>query len=422
MTVTAIDEIYWDPYDVDVDANAQEIWKRMRDEAPLYYNEKFDFFALTRFDDVLAVMLDTETYSSRHATTLEIMTAEPYDVPMIIWMDPPEHTQLRKLVNRAFTPRAITDLEQRMVKICADLLDPFVGTRGFDYVDDFGALLPPTVILALLGFPDGREDEWRHAIDAMFHDMGASGADTALEGGAAPSLVIHTDAAAEDSLVRDAALGSTVFALLPELIEQRRRDPQHDLISTLVSAEVDEDGNKRTITEAELYSFIQVLAIAGTETVARLLSWAAVLLARNPDQRALLVEDPGLVPNAIEELLRYEAPSPVNARWVQRDVEFHGTKIPAGSKLILLNGAANRDDRQFPDPDRFDVHRHIERHTSFGYGAHFCVGAALARLEGKIALQATLERFPTWDIDESALEWVHTSTVRGFAKVPLLLP
>ena len=422
MTLTTSDDIYWDPYDHVVDANAQEIWKRMRDEAPLYYNEKFDFYALTRFDDVLAVMLDTETYSSRHATTLEIMTAEPYDVPMIIWMDPPEHTQLRKLVNRAFTPRAINDLEQRMTRICADLLDPFVGTNGFDYVDDFGALLPPTVILALLGFPEGREDEWRHAIDELFHQMGASGADTALEGGAAPDLAFRADDEAEDSLARDPALRSTVFGLLPELIEQRRRDPQHDLISTLVTAEVDEDGVSRTVSEAELYSFIQVLAIAGTETVARLLSWAAVLLARHPDQRALLVEDSGRLPNAIEELLRYEAPSPVNARWVQRDVEFYGTTVPAGSKLILLNGAANRDERQFPDPDRFDVQRHIERHTSFGYGAHFCVGAALARLEGRIALQATLDRFPTWDVDESALEWVHTSTVRGFAKVPLVLP
>jgi cytochrome P450 len=165
-----------------------------------------------------------------------------------------------------------------------------------------------------------------------------------------------------------------------------------------------------------------MLAIAGTETVARLLSWTGVILARNADQRALVAADPGLAGNAIEELLRYEAPSPVNARWVTRDVAFHDTTIPEGSKLILLNGAGNRDERHFPDPDRFDVRRTIDRHLSFGYGTHFCIGAALARLESRIALQETLARFPTWGVVDDELEWVHTSTVRGFAKVPVHLP
>ncbi len=172
----------------------------------------------------------------------------------------------------------------------------------------------------------------------------------------------------------------------------------------------------------EIFGFVQVLAIAGTETVARLLSWVAVLLARNPEARELLVADPALVGNGIEEILRYEAPSPVNARWTNRSVELHGTVIPQGSKVILLNGSANRDERHFADPDRLDVRRQIDRNLAFGYGAHFCVGAALARLEGRIALTETLRRFPRWDVDESALEWVHTSTVRGFAKVPVLLP
>jgi cytochrome P450 len=414
-------DIYWDPYDPDVDVNAQEIWKRMRDECPVYYNEKLDFYAITRFDDVLAATTDTGTFSSSHTTTLEMMGPEPVDVPMMIWLDPPEHTRLRQLVNRAFTPRAIERLEARIERICGRLLDPFVGTKGFDYIDDFGALLPPTVILEMLGFPEGREQEWRRAIDQMFHDMGAMGADAVTGQGELPSTVMRTADDAE-AVVTQSDLGGTVFGTLPGLIEERRREPTDDILSALVHAEIDDDGERRQITNSELYAFVQMLAIAGTETVARFLSWAAVLLARHPDQRALLVQDPSLIPNAVEELLRFEAPSPVNARWVTRDVELHGTTIPAGSKLIMLNGAGNRDERAFDDPDRLDVRRKFAKHLSLGYGAHYCVGAALARLEGRIALRETLARFPTWEIDEDRLEWVHTSTVRGYARVPIILP
>jgi cytochrome P450 len=414
-------DIYWDPYDPDVDVHAQEIWKRMRDECPVYYNDKLDFYAITRFDDVMAATVDTDTYSSSHTTTLEMMKPEPVDVPMMIWMDPPEHTRLRQLVNRAFTPRAITQLEARVHRICARLLDPFVGTKRFDYVDEFGALLPPTVILEMLGFPEGREQEWRRAIDEMFHEMGATGAAAATGEGELPAAVMQTRDDTK-AVVTESGMGGTILGTLPALIEERRREPRDDLISSLVHAEIEEDGRPRMITEPELYAFIQMLAIAGTETVARHLSWTAVVLARHPDQRALLVDDPSLIPNAVEELLRYEAPSPVNARWVTRDVELHGTRIPAGSKLIMLNGAANRDERVFDDPDRFDVRRKFSKHLSLGYGAHYCVGAALARLEGRIALEETLARWPTWELDEGGLEWAHTSTVRGYARVPILVP
>ena len=421
MTTTAVNEIYWDPYDPDVDVHAQEIWKRMRDECPVYYNEKFDFYALTRFEDVLAATTDTETFSSSHTTTLEMMKPEPVDVPMMIWMDPPDHTRLRQLVNRAFTPRAIERLEEKVHRICTRLLDPFVGTKGFDYIDEFGALLPPTVILEMLGFPEGREQEWRRAIDQMFHEMGSMGAAAATGEGELPSSVMQT---ADDatSVVKDSGLSGTVFGTLPGLIAERKQQPTDDILSALVHAEIEEDGEARRLSDSELYAFIQMLAIAGTETVARHLSWAIVTLARHPEQRALLVEDAELIPNAVEELLRFEAPSPVNARWVTRDVEMHGVTIPAGSKLIMLNGAANRDERVFEDPDRFDVRRRFSKHLSLGYGAHYCVGAALARLEGRIALAETLQRWPTWEIDDDNVEWAHTSTVRGYAKVPILLP
>jgi cytochrome P450 len=410
VTATSTSDVYYDPYDYDVDVDAQAVWKRLRDEAPVYRNEQFDFYALSRYDDVLPAMLDTATYSSAHATTIELMTPEPATVPMMIWMDPPDHTRFRKLMSRAFTPRAIADLEDRVRRLCATLLDPFVGTEGFDYVDQFAALLPPTVILALLGFPEGHAGEWRLGIDRMFHhERGETGFKVSEEG-------IPAD------LRSDGSVGAVLLEMLPEVMEQRRFHPTDDLISALVNSEIeDADGTTRPVSELEFEMFIQLLAIAGTETVARLLSWTGVILARNPDQRALVAADPALAANAIEELLRYEAPSPVNARWVTRDVVFHDTTIPAGSKLILLNGAANRDERHFPDPDRFDVHRTIDRHLSFGYGTHFCIGAALARLESRIALQETLARFPTWDVVDEELEWVHTSTVRGFAKVPVHL-
>ncbi len=411
MSSTATADLYYDPYDYDVDVDAQGVWKRLRDEAPLYWNEKYEFYAISRYSDVLPAMLDTETYSSAHATTIELMTPEPSTMPMMIWMDPPDHTRFRKLVSRAFTPRAIADLEGRVSRLCAMLLDPFVGTDGFDYVDQFAALLPPTVILALLGFPEGHAAEWRLGIDDLFHHEQGEAGFKVTDDGLPANLVDGED-----------SLGSVLFQLLPEIVEERRKHPTDDLISALATHDIeDDDGTLRPVTDLEFQMFIQMLAIAGTETVARLLSWTAVLLARNPEQRALVAADPELAGNAIEELLRYEAPSPVNARWVTRDVEIHGTTVPRGSKLILLNGAANRDERHFPDPDVFDVNRKIDRHLAFGYGTHFCIGAALARLESKIALQETLARFPTWDIDESQLEWVHTSTVRGFARVPIRL-
>jgi cytochrome P450 len=416
MSVTTAAEPYYDPYDYDIDANAHPVWKRLRDEAPLYRNEQYDFYAVSRYDDVLRAILDTDTFSSAHMTVLEMMTPEPLGSlgGLMIFMDPPQHTHLRKLVSRAFTPRAIHDLEQRIHRLCAEFLDPFVGSDGFDYVDDFAARLPPTVILALMGFPEGHADEWRKAQDAMFHmEQGEQGFAGSQGGSGNP----------EARLAEVESSGGNLLQMVPELAAERRREPKDDLISVLANSDLEqEDGSTRKLRDDEIVGFSMLLSSAGTETVARHLSWAALLLARHPDQRQILVDDPSAIPNALEETLRYEAPSPVNARWVNRDVDFQGQTVPAGSKLLMLNGSGNRDERHFPDPDVYDVRRRIDRHLSFGYGAHFCVGAALARLESRIAMEETLGRFPTWEIDDAELEWVHTSTVRGFAKVPIHLP
>ncbi len=402
MTAT---ELYYDPYDYAIDADPYPIWRRLRDEAPVYWNEQHGFYALSRYDDVLNGLLDNETFLSSHGILLEMITDEPYEnVPMMIMMDPPEHTRLRKLVSRAFTPRRIADLEQKIAKLCHDLLDTVDGQDEFDYIETFAGLLPPTVILALVGYPDGYAAEFRARADESLH----------IEDGGPTRGDLSRPLVSESGEINNEA-----FAILPQLMEQRRKDPQDDLITGLVHAEIEEDGVSRTLTLDEIVGFVQLLSSAGTETVARLLGFAAVTLARFPDQRRLLVDDPSLVPNATEELLRYEAPSPTQSRWVARDVELHGTVVKRGSKISLLNGSADRDERHFDDPDRFDVRRTIDRHLAFGYGTHFCIGAALARLEGNVALRETLRRFPTWEVDEGRLERVHTSTVRGYSSVPM---
>jgi len=408
----AATDIYYDPYDFALDADPYPMWRRMRDEAPVYHNERHDFYALTRYDDVLAGLTDHETFVSSHGIVIETVTDDDMGIPMLIMMDPPVHTQLRKLVSRAFTPRTIANLEPRIRAICGEFLDPLIGSERFDYISTFAGLLPPTVILALLGFPDGYAAQFRETVDSAFHieegeeSMHATFTDTIREGGVAAS---------------NAELGSEVFDMLPELMAARRRDPEDDLISGLVHSEIEEDGASRKLTDEEIFAFVQLLSLAGTETVARLLGFAAVTLARFPGERELLVANPAIIPNAVEELLRFEAPSPIQGRWTSRDIEFHGTVIPRGATMALLNGSGDRDERHFPDPDRYDARRVMDRHLAFGYGAHFCIGAALARLETRIAIDETLRRFPSWEIADDGLEMVHTTTVRGYASVPMLL-
>ena len=410
MTAIERGELYYDPFDFDVDADAPAIWRRMRDESPVYWNAKYEFFALSRYDDVLRVVTDTDTFSSTHGTSLEMMTPDvsPMAATMMIFMDPPEHSWHRKVVSRAFTPRIVSALEDRVARLCNELLDRIGDRDEFDFVEDYGGIIPPTVILALLGFPEGFEEEWRRGVDESL-SVSSDGAQQAVPEDAPEGLIGAAGTMGAGAL----------FQLLPDLLAERRATPRDDLMSVLVNTDLDEDGTLRKLNDEEIFSFVLLLSAAGTETVARLLGWAGYLLGDHPDERARLVADPSLIPNAVEELLRYEAPSPVNGRWVTADVEFHGQVIPMGSKLLMLNGSGNRDERHFPDADRFDVGRNIDRHLSFGYGAHFCVGAALARMEGHVALREMLARIPSWTVDHGRTEMVHTSTVRGYAKLPV---
>jgi cytochrome P450 len=365
----------------------------------VYRNERFDFWALSRFADVEVALKDPATFTSSRGTVLELMGADMSSARSMIFMDPPEHTALRSLVSRAFTPRRVGGLEERVREHCRQLLDPHVGAGGFDYIGDFGAHLPSLVISALLGVPDDEREEQRRNMDDILH----------VEPGV--------------GMVNDTSFNAQIrlHGYLDGLVGRRMDEPADDLVSALCQAEIaDASGVPRRLTRDEAVGFSLLLFGAGTETVGRLLGNAAVLLARHPDQRAALVAEPALIPGAIEELLRYEAPSPVNGRVTSRDVTLHGTTIPAGSKVLLINGSATRDEREYPDPDRFDIRRSIRRHLSFGYGIHFCVGAALARLEGRVALEETLRRFPTWELDPARVVRQHTSTVRGYSEVGIL--
>lgn len=398
MTTT---ELRWDPFDRTLHAEPYSVWKRMRDEAPVYYNSEYDFYALSRFDDVMAASLDTDSFSSEHGITLDMITKDPWGSPKaMIMMDPPDHTFMRKMVNRTFFRSRIAKLEDHIRELCRGYLDRHVGTAGFDYVRDFSAKLPVMVISSLLGFAEEDHDNLREWSDAQVHrDEG------------------HPERNAEGDQA-----SANLFEYYRRQIELRRQHRTADIVSDLMDSDlVMPDVDPRRLDDGELLVFIAMVNVAGNETVARLLGWAALTLARNADQRAKLVADPGLIGGAVEELLRYDAPSPIQGRFTLRDTTYHDTVIPAGSKVALLTGSAGRDERQYENPDIFDVTRTGIRHISFGHGSHFCLGAALARLEARVAIEETLKRFPTWTVDEAAVEYVHTNSVRGPASVPIAL-
>jgi cytochrome P450 len=390
--------VYYDPYAVEINANPYPVFRRLREEAPLYYNEKYDFWALSRFDDVERGLLDHGTYISSRGPVLEMIKAN-VSIPAggLIFEDPPVHTRRRSLVSRVFTPNRMNALEARIREFCVRCLDPLVGAGRFDFVADLGAQMPVRVIGMLLGIPEADQDEVRERADAH----------------------LRTEAGQPMKYRENRFGGGEFFA---EYIDWRVEHPSPDLMTELLNVEFeDETGTTRRLTRPEILTFVNVLASAGSETTTRLISWAGKILAEHPDQRRELAQDFSLIPNAIEEVLRYEPPAPHIARYVTRDVEHHGRTVPAGSAMVLLAGSANRDERRYADPDRFDIRRKIGQHLSFGYGIHFCLGAALARLEGRVALEEVLKRFPEWEVDWPNAKLASTSTVRGWETLPVFV-
>lgn len=398
MTATSDADIYYDPYDFVIDDDPYPVWKRMRDMAPLYYNDKYDFFALSRFGDVEPALLDWETYRSGRGSVLELIRAD-FEVPsgLILFEDPPVHDLHRGLLSRVFTPKRMNAIEPQVRAFCARSLDPHVGAGGFDFVRDLGGPMPMRVIGMLLGIPEQDQQAIKERLDDGLR----------LEEGEQPRVSSDAFAASGE-----------IFA---EYVAWRAEHPSDDVMTDLLHAEFEDDtGARRRLTRAEVLTYVNLLAGAGNETTTRLIGWTGKLLAEHAAQRHELAADRSLVPNAIEEILRYEAPSPVQARYVARDVVHHGQTVAEGSVVVLLNGAANRDERQYPDGERFNIHRDIGHHLSFGYGLHFCLGAALARLEGRVALDEVLQRWPDWEVDEANARMAHASTARGWEQLPVV--
>jgi cytochrome P450 len=399
MTVTD-PEVYYDPYDFEIDSDPYPVWKRLREEAPLYYNAKHDFYAVSRWADVERCSADWKTFSSAKGTLLELIKGD-FEIPpgSIIFEDPPEHDIFRSLLVRVFTPRRMAALEPKVREFCARSLDPLVGTGRFDFIADLGAQMPMRTIGMLLGIPEQDQEAIRDVINAGLR----------LTEDGSPALMDNAQL--------------TQGEMFGEYLDWRMKHPSDDLMTELITAEFeDATGTTRRLTRDEALGYINLVAAAGNETTTRLIGWTGKVLAEHPEQRAELVADRALIPNAIEELLRFEPPSPVQARYVTQDVELYDQTVPAGSVMLLLSASANRDERKFANGDDFDIHRKIERHVTFGYGVHFCLGAALARLEGRIALDEVLQRFPTWDVDWDHAVQARTSTVRGWEKLPVITP
>ena len=397
---SAVRDVYFDPYDVELNANPYPVFRRLREEHPLYYNAQHDFYALSRFSDVNKALVDHETFSSARGAIVELIKANIEILPgTVIFEDPPIHDVHRKLLARMFTPRKINALEPKIREFCAQSLDPLVGTERFDFITDFGAQMPMKVISSLLGIP---EDDQK-----MIRDYGNS--------------QLRTEAGKPMSAAEHGMVTGEVFEAY---IDWRAHHPSDDIMTELLNVEfTDETGTVRRLRREELLVYLNVVAGAGNETTTRLIGWAAKVLAEHPDQRRELVENPALISQAVEELLRFEPPAPHVARYVTRDVECYGQTVPEGSVMMMLIGAAVRDHRQFPpDGDVFDIHREQRQHLAFSVGTHYCLGSALARLEGRIALEEILKRFPEWDVDMANALLSPTSTVRGWDTMPAVLP
>ena len=373
-------------------------YRWLRDEQPVYRNDQLDFWALSRYHDVVEASRDWATYSSAEGTTLERLDPRLGEhLPMMIFLDPPQQTRLRALVSKVFTPRRVAALEPFIRERTLHYLTPLVAAGGGDFVKEFSALLPMDVIFTLLGVPSEERNRLRELIDASLH----RDPDT-------PAI----PASAAEAMAQQVRYW---FALVAE----RRRRPQDDLVSHLIAAEVpNPEGTPERLTDPEVAGFLNLLSAAGNETVTKLLANAIVLLARHPEAYATLRDDPARVPDAFEEVLRYTSPSQYQGRTLMRDVELHGRTMPRGARVLLLTAAANRDERAFVEPDRFDIARQQLVPLGFGYGVHSCLGAAVARLEGRVALEEFARRVAHVSVDESRLQRVHMSNVHGFSGVP----
>lgn len=391
---------YYDPYDVSIAADPYPTYARLRDEAPLYYNERYNFWALSRHADVEKALADWETFSNSRSDILELIQSK-FDMPpgVMMFQDPPAHTRLRGVMSRVFTPRRMAELEDQVRAYCVRCLDPLVGSDGFDIIAELASMMPMRVIGMLLGIPEGDQVSVRDANDANLRTRPGT-----------PMKVANPDKIADGSIYAD-------------YIDWRAKNLSDDLMTALLNVEFeDEHGVTRKLTRQEVLRYTQVVAGAGNETTGRLIGWLAKVLAEHPDQRRDVAHDRSLLTRAVDETLRYEPTGPHVARYTLREFGCYGTTVPAHSAILLLFGAANRDPLRYQDPDTFNIRRDNISHLTFGKGVHYCLGANLARLEGRVALDELLNRWPEWDIDYDSLKLAPTSTVRGWERLRVLLP
>ncbi|EFC85291.1 cytochrome P450 [Parafrankia sp. EUN1f] len=388
--------VYWDPFDREIARDPYPVYRRLRAEAPLWYNDRHDFWVLSRWDDVNGGLVDWATYSSAKGPILEVIKADIEIPPGTLLMeDPPIHDIYRRLLARVFTPRRVLALEPEIREYCVRCLDRLDGADRFDLMTEFANEVPMRVIGMLLGIPESDQLTVRERADAK----------------------LRTEPGHQMKVSAGALMDTDIFA---DYIDWRAEHPSDDLMTELLRAEfVDEKGVTRTLTREEILTYVTVLAGAGNETTARLIGWLVALLDRHPAHRADLVANRDLIPNTIEETLRFEPTGHAIARYVTRDVELHGQTVPAGSAMMLLVASANRDERRWSDGESYDIRRRIDQHITFGLGTHYCLGAALARLEGRIALDELLNRFPAWDVDWDNTALSSTSTMRGWESLPL---
>ena len=398
MKASTSDRLYYDNADVEIGRDPHPMFRRLRNEAPLYYNEDKDFYALSRYDDVAAALVNSETYLSGKGATLDLIRSGMEIPPgTVLFEDPPAHSIHRALLARMFTPKKVAALESQIRTFCADILDPFVGTGGFDFVADIGLEVPMRVIGMLLGIPWDQQEAIRDR----------------LTGGPGSK---------KDESEHDYAEGLFSVDVLNDYVDWRAAHPSDDVVTELLTVEFeDELGVRRQLTKEELLMYINILAVAGNETTGRLISFTAQLLADHPDQRRDVVDDVSLIPNVIEEVMRYEPPALQTCRYVARDAEHYGQTVPEGSAMLLLLASANRDERRYDDPDRFDIRRKAN-HYSFGFGPHFCLGANLARLEARIVFEETLRRWPEWEIDTENAKFEVSPTLRSWEALPVRTP
>ncbi len=386
----------YDPYAYEMHEDPYPTYADLRAHAPVYRNERLGFWALSRHADVLAGFRDVARFSNRNGVSLDPASSHPraHQMMSFLAMDPPRHTRMRALVSRGFTPRRIAELEPRIREIASRHIDAFIERGACDFIKDFAGKFPMDVISEMLGVPEADRDQLR------------AWADT----------VVHREEGMTD--VPPAGMEAAMYMLgyFNQLVADHRAHDRDDLTSALLTAEIDGD----RLDDAEVLGFLFLMIIAGNETTTKLLGNAAYWLARNPDQRRLVESDPaGMIPRWVEETLRYDGSTQALARTVTGDVELHGQTMRDGDRVVLLVGSANRDERVFPEPDRYDLMRDTTGMLSFGQGTHFCLGAALARLEARVALEELQRRFPGYAVDDGGIQRVHSVNVRGFASLPI---